>query len=1029
MSGVGPGPLGRSIVVADGAEAPPAWADAPRVRVDEAALSAPAELLATLHAAWAERRPVVIEVAVDPARFRDPESIAGTPWELGVDLELVDDRLHFLLWANTWDARGGEPRWWWGVKAARLAEGAVATPEGPGDLRLADGTSLWVDGGPREPLARADLGGLGVVHRESVEAGRLLVAPEPVAPAADLTSSDPTHHPDRAGSAGTDLTPDQQAAVSHARGPARIVAPAGSGKTRVLTERLRHLLVDRGWEPSMVLAVAYNVKARDEMAERTEGLGARVQTLNGLAYGILAEARDGAPPVLEEREVRRLLDGLAPARRRRTNTDPIAPYIEALTEVRLGLRDPEAVERDRGDVPGLAGMVGPYRAELARRGAVDFDEQVAAATEALLQDGELRRRVQARHRHLLVDEFQDLTPAHLLLLRLVAGPPLDVFGVGDDDQVIYGHAGADPRFLIDFARWFPGGGEHALEVNHRCAAPIVGTARTLLTHNERRVAKVIRARPDAPGSPDAVRVMAHSSSGGAEALVDAVRGWLDAGHDPTSIAVLGRVHSLLLAPHVALVEAGIPVYSTVGPDILERTGARAALAYLRIAANPEAIAPDDLAEVYRRPSRGLPQWIVKWFRRPMTVAQVASIASRLDDLKVAEKVTALAADLGVVARAGSSTRHALEVIRDQVGLGEAMAGLDRSKGGEGSSQLDDLEALIQVADLHPALDGFEEWLRSSLQGGARRDEPAVTLSTVHRVKGREWPRVVVTGVTAGLLPHRLAVDEEEERRVLHVAVTRAREQVVVLGDAGRPSPFLAELGGAAPASSDGAGEAAARPVPGPVSKSEGPSSSRPTPTPASEPEESSPPSSPATNPPPGPERTGSPSSRPVAGEGGRSAPAPSPAAPSPEAAAVGAAGPGSTPSTLPAAGPAPSPAPAPSPTVSADVSEPEEPAQASMDALLGLEAPAPRDEGRGAANRPLDGPAAAREAALKEWRKERCQAESVPAYVVASDATLRTIAEVNPKAMVELATIPGIGPAKLKRYGDGILAVLAGTGG
>lgn len=100
-----------------------------------------------------------------------------------------------------------------------------------------------------------------------------------------------------------------------------------------------------------------------------------------------------------------------------------------------------------------------------------------------------------------------------------------------------------------------------------------------------------------------------------------------------------------------------------------------------------------------------------------------------------------------------------------------------------------------------------------------------------------------------------------------------------------------------------------------------------------------------------------------------------------------------------------------------------------MDALLGLEAPAPRDEGRGAADRPLDGPAKAREAALKEWRKERCQAESVPAYVVASDATLRTIAEVNPKAMVELATIPGIGPAKLKRYGDGILAVLAGVGG
>jgi len=905
--GPGPGPLGRSVVVADGAAPPPAWADAPRVRVDEAALAAPSELVATLHGAWAERRPLVIDLAVDPARFREPEHISATPWEVGVDLDLVGDRLHFLLWADTWDARGDEPVWWWGVKAARLADGAVATPGGPGDLRLADGTALWVDGGPRQPLARADLGGLGVVHRESVEAGHLAVAPEPTPPTADLTPSDPAHRPGSDVVVATALEEDQRAAVAHSRGPARIVAPAGSGKTRVLTERLRHLLVDRGWEPGSVLAVAYNVKARDEMVERTAGLGARVQTLNGLAYGILAQARDGAPPVLDEREVRRILDGLAPSRQHRANTDPTAAYIEALTEVRLGLRDPAVVEQERGDVPGFAALVGPYRQELARRGAVDFDEQVAAAIEALLGDGHLRRRVQARHRHVLVDELQDLTPAHVLLLRLVAGPPLDVFGVGDDDQVIYGHAGADPRFLIDFAHWFPGGGEHALEVNHRCAAPIVTAAATLLSYNHRRVAKVIRPRADAASDPGAVRVVAHPPSGGADALVGAVRGWLEAGHDPDGIAVLGRVHALLLAPHVALVEAGIPVRSTVGPDLLERTGARAALAYLRIATEPQAIAPADLAEVYRRPSRGLPRWITKWFRRPMTVAEVAAIASRIDDAKVADKVTALAADLGVVARAGRTTRQVLEVVRDQVGLGEAMAGLDRSKGGEGSSQLDDLEALIQVADLHPALDGFEAWLRDSLRGGARRGEAAVTLSTVHRVKGREWPRVVVAGVTAGLLPHRLALDEEEERRVLHVALTRARDEVVVLGDAGRLSPFLAELEGRAPHR---------------------------------------------------PERSA------------RRAGAPAPAAP--------------------AAGGRPR-----------------------------------REGGRAAPGVPLEGVAAAREEALKAWRRERSRADSVPAYVVASDATVRAIAEAAPATLAALASVPGIGPTKLARYGEAVLAVVA----
>ena len=874
-------------MVEAGQDPPAAWADAPRIVVDEAALADPAPTVAALHEAWAERRPTVVELSIDPARFRSPAAVDGTPWDLGVDLDIPTDRLHFLVWANTWDGRGDAPVWWWAVKAARLVEGAVVRPGGPGDLVLADGTPLWVDGGPRQPFRREDLGGPALIHRETVELGRLTPAPEPVPVTADLA-------------------PDQRDAVAHQRGPARIVAPAGSGKTRVLTERLRHLLVDRGWEPETLLAVAYNVKARDEMVERTEGLGARVQTLNGLAYGILAQARDGAPPVIDEREVRRLLDGLLPRRQRRANTDPVAPYLEALTEVRLGLRLPGQVESDRGDVPGLAEVVDPYRRELARRGVVDFDEQVTAAIEALLGDGQLRRRVQARHRHLLVDELQDLTPAHVLLLRLVAGPPLDVFGVGDDDQVIYGHAGADPRFLIDFASWFPGGGTHALEVNHRSAAPIVTTAATLLGYNRRRVSKVIRPRPDADPDPGAVRLEAHDPSGGAAALVEVVRGWLDEGRPADDIAVLTRVHALLLAPHVALVEAGVAVRSTVGPELLDRTGARAALAYLRIAEDPGSIDPADLAEVYRRPSRGLPQWITKWFRRRMSVADVTAIGDRLDDAKVAEKIAAFAADLERVAAAGGGTaRSALEAIRDDVGLGEAMEGLDRSKGGEGSSQLDDLEALIQVADLHPALEGFEGWLRAAL-GGGRPQGPAVTLSTVHRVKGREWPLVVVVGATAGLLPHRLAVDEEEERRVLHVAITRARDRVVVLGDASRPSVFLGELTGEAPVR---------------------------------------------------PERVR---------RTGREAPAAS--------------------------------------TRSAREK---------------------REGGRSAPEEALEGAAADRAEALRSWRRERSRSDAVPAYVVFSDATLHALAARAPTSTRELAAVPGIGPAKLERYGDDILALVA----
>ena len=138
----------------------------------------------------------------------------------------------------------------------------------------------------------------------------------------------------------------------------------------------------------------------------------------------------------------------------------------------------------------------------------------------------------------------------------------------------------------------------------------------------------------------------------------------------------------------------------------------------------------------------------------------------------------------------------LEAVRDEVGLGTAMSLLDRTGGGQGSSHLDDLEGLLGVADLHPDPAGFEPWLRAAFQ---RESAPGgVTLSTIHRVKGREWDRVAVFGVADGIVPHRLAEDVEEERRVLHVAITRGRHRVAVLADRTRPSPFLAELAGTAP---------------------------------------------------------------------------------------------------------------------------------------------------------------------------------------------------------------------------------------
>jgi DNA helicase II / ATP-dependent DNA helicase PcrA len=160
---------------------PAAWDGAPVVTVDEAVLADPAPTVELLHRAWVGRAPVVVALAVDPARFREPASVAAEPWTLGPSFELLADRLHFLVWANNYDARAaGEPVWWWGRKAQRL--GAAAG--GPADVVLPGGRPAWVDGGPRGPVAGGNPT-VAVVHAETVELGRLEPAPPPAPPAAD----------------------------------------------------------------------------------------------------------------------------------------------------------------------------------------------------------------------------------------------------------------------------------------------------------------------------------------------------------------------------------------------------------------------------------------------------------------------------------------------------------------------------------------------------------------------------------------------------------------------------------------------------------------------------------------------------------------------------------------------------------------------------------------------------------------------------------------------------------------------------
>ena len=1013
----GPPDLGRSVLVRRGDPVPGAWSGCERLQV--AADSFNADVGRRLRDAWLTRTRLVIEF---DGELPDPSPVWQAPWwELSPGLTMRSEVLAHLLAANVVDARDPERAQFAPVEAAvRLgatrirdlvpsgADAAHSDEDGGASSDLGAGSLSAVGPGPSNQLAGDVVTDAGPVWCDGgpLDAFELPLA---VIPAANLAVGS------LAGvtpmTPGADLAADQRDAVGHLGGAACIVAPAGSGKTRVLTERARYLVRDVGIAAGAVCLVAFNVRARREMEERTRDLtGLQVRTLNSLALAICngtgpfaRPAHRGRVDVIGEIDVRERLDGYV-KRRRRAMTDQLAPWLEALSATRLGLRDLAEVERDfQPDVPDFAEVAPRYVADLEADGLVDFDQQIIRAIDILLRDPAARTAARRICGVLLVDEFQDLTPAHLLMIRLLAGPRADVFGVGDDDQTIYGYAGASPQWLIDFDRYFPGAKRHHLHVNYRCPPPVVGAAVNLLSHNHLRIDKQITAtgsaeaaafddlgamRPagDATGAailavePASEATAVADGSDAASALRSTVARLIESGARPSDIAVLTRVNSTLLVPQIVLGDMGVRADAPLGQAFLQRTGVAAALAWLKLATAPRhALASSALSDAARRPPRGISPRVIEWIGEQRSLGDLRALAGRLSDERTSTKIDEFADDLDLLrqrtANEQLTTRQILEAVRDELGLGSSLdTRLDASRRSvDRSAHGDDLRALISVAHLHPDPAGFAGWLAGRLDGGgagrdrdnrdavgfgtdegthsaqqpdsggasrgaADREGPdsgsgggggsgsdRVRLATVHRVKGLEWPHVIVYETTAGLMPHRLSHDDEEERRVFHVALTRCSESVTLIcGD--EPSPFLSELRQKAPPRPD--------PAPG--------------------------------------ERAGS-----------------NPASPSRQSPSVDAAGFFSGPDGAAAGS---------SVRTGSRQSKPETPTDPTDVAIF---------------------------EALRAWRRERSKTDGVPAYVVFADAVLIRLATQHPRSEAELLAVPGIGPAKLAAYGAEALAIIA----
>jgi DNA helicase-2/ATP-dependent DNA helicase PcrA len=319
----------------------------------------------------------------------------------------------------------------------------------------------------------------------------------------------------------------------------------------------------------------------------------------------------------------------------------------------------------------------------------------------------------------------------------------------------------------------------------------------LLRHNRRRVPKTIRAASVEPGgwsvetSDDPVRT-----------TVTAVGAVLTAGGAPGDVAVLTRVNASLAPVQLGLVVAGFPVAGGVGLEFADRTSVRAVLAWLRLATGRLAFRSDDLSEALRRPSRPLHPRITDWVAEQGDVAALRRLAARLNVERDAERVAGFADDierLQRLASGGASTGALVDVLLDEVGLAGAVQSLDATRHGMNrAAQGDDLTAVRHIAALHDDAPTFEKWMRDGL--AVPRRPGGVVLATVHRVKGQEWQNVIVHLADADQFPHRLADDVEEERRLLHVAITRSRRHATIVTGR-RPSPFIAELTTEPPAES------------------------------------------------------------------------------------------------------------------------------------------------------------------------------------------------------------------------------------
>ena len=636
------------------------------------------------------------------------------------------------------------------------------------------------------------------------------------------------------------LNEAQRVAAMHVEGPLLVLAGPGSGKTRVVTSRIANLIAV-GVAASEIVALTFTNKAADEMRRRVAELvgpqpvemgtfhrfAARLLRRQARQIGLTSDYSifdpDDATACLK-RAAKKL--GLS------LSHTPIDKVAGVISRAKNDLLTPESFEPRWGrPVDDVARRIWPvYQEMLLAANAVDFDDLLVHLARLLADNPDLRASLDARHRFILVDEYQDTNAVQYAIIRGLSIDHPNLAVTGDPDQAIYGWRGASIRNILEFERDYPSATVVTLEHNYRSTANILGTADRLIANNSRRKPKrLVTAAP--PG--DRVRIVLDASGQDeANRIAAEIAAAIEAGRrGPRDFAILFRTAALSRSLEVALRSAGVPYQLVRGLEFFKRREIRDVVAWLRLLRNPR----DDEAflRVVNVPARGIGRQslerLAAWAEdHRISRLAAAEVAERIPGMpkRAARELVAFArvhAELGETAGREQRVGDLLEAVLDRSGYRRFLeedaeddeAGLERLANVEelvtAARQFDeDLVDAAAAEEGSDALGGFLE--TTALVGDADAWDASaerVALMTFHAAKGLEFPVVYLVAMEDGILPHERSLDRpdqlEEERRLVFVGITRARGEVHASAARMRdyrgtrrvsaPSLFLAEMTG------------------------------------------------------------------------------------------------------------------------------------------------------------------------------------------------------------------------------------------